>query len=444
MISPTRPSPPPPDRDAAAAAQPPPRPRRSWTLDVSRRRPRDTSSSDDLRGSKKLLSGADIANRTSTAPCTSWRGGVRSRWTWLSSNRAIEAMAPATRSPPPPSPASLTSSSAVSCAPKAAAYCRARCTASRTASSRACSTAGLSGRSRHPGPDTSTSSSRPRSTTRSPTASSRATVSRVCTVATGSPGARRSRTSRWTDDGAGLHRLDRVPGRRDDGGHLRLGGLAALQRRLPVAGAHADGDPDVGELRLDQQDGLAADDDLRFGELGEGAVHGDLRRVRRRDSGRRRGTARARRAGDVLLSGPHERRGVVVAVSNRIRAALTTTVLTTAATGFMAGCAAGGEDEEEQVAYCTDENGEIVDEDLCDDDRVGGGGGLFFLYLGGFRPGLPVGTVLPSGGTRINPTDSVARQRAGLPATGKVSAGQRVSGGIGSGIGNKAGTGAGS
>jgi hypothetical protein len=131
-----------------------------------------------------------------------------------------------------------------------------------------------------------------------------------------------------------------------------------------------------------------------------------------------------------------------MAVSNRIRAAFTTTVLATAATGFMAGCGADGE-EDEQVAYCTDENGEIVDEDLCDDDR-GGGGGLFFLYLGGFRPGLPVGTVLPRGGTRIDPRDSAARQRAGLPGTGKVSAGQRVSGGIGSGVGNKAGTGAGS
>jgi hypothetical protein len=135
---------------------------------------------------------------------------------------------------------------------------------------------------------------------------------------------------------------------------------------------------------------------------------------------------------------------VVVAVSNRIRAALTTTVLTTAATGFMAGCGTGDDEEQEQVAYCTDENGEIVDEDLCDDDRGGGlGGGLFFLYLGGFRPGLPVGTVLPSGGTRINPNDSAARQRAGLPGTGKVGAGQRVSGGIGSGIGDRAGTGAG-
>ncbi len=134
-----------------------------------------------------------------------------------------------------------------------------------------------------------------------------------------------------------------------------------------------------------------------------------------------------------------------MAVSNRVRAALTTTVLATAATGFMAGCGAGGE-EDEQVAYCTDENGEIVDEDLCDDDR-GGGGGLFFLYLGGFGRGLPVGTVLPSGGTRINPGDSAARQRAGLPGSGRVSGGTRVSGGIGSGVGgsgNRSGTGVGS
>lgn len=133
-----------------------------------------------------------------------------------------------------------------------------------------------------------------------------------------------------------------------------------------------------------------------------------------------------------------------MAVSNRVRSAVQTAALTTAATTFLAACAVDADDERDQVAYCTDENGEIVDEDLCDDDRGGGGGGLFFLYLGGFRSGLPVGTVLPSGGTRINPNDSVARQRAGLPASGKVSSGQRVSGGIGSGVGNKAGTGAGS
>jgi hypothetical protein len=131
-----------------------------------------------------------------------------------------------------------------------------------------------------------------------------------------------------------------------------------------------------------------------------------------------------------------------MAVSNRVRAALTTTVLTTAATGFLAGCGVGG--EEEQVAYCTDEDGKIVDDKFCDDGYNGPGAGFFFLYLGGFRSGLPVGTVLPRGGTRISPTDTTARRNAGLPSTGKVSAGTRVSGGIGSGVGNRVGTGAGS
>ena len=131
--------------------------------------------------------------------------------------------------------------------------------------------------------------------------------------------------------------------------------------------------------------------------------------------------------------------------SNRVRSALTTTVLATAATGFTAGCAV--DTEEEQRAYCVDEDGEIVDDEYCDDDYRGPGAGFFFLYLGGFRSGLPVGTVLPSGGTRIDPRDSAARQRAGLPGSGRVSSGTRVSGGIGSGVGgsgNRSGTGVGS
>ena len=136
-----------------------------------------------------------------------------------------------------------------------------------------------------------------------------------------------------------------------------------------------------------------------------------------------------------------------MAVSNRVRSALTTTVLATAATGFLTACGTE-EDEQEQVAYCTNEEGEVVDEELCDDDYRGPGAGFFFLYLGGFRPGLPVGTVLPSGGTRINPTDTQARQRAGLPSTGRVSSGTRVTGGIGSGVGGgsntRTGVGAGS
>jgi hypothetical protein len=126
-----------------------------------------------------------------------------------------------------------------------------------------------------------------------------------------------------------------------------------------------------------------------------------------------------------------------MAFGNRVRSALTTTVLATAATGFLAGC--GSEDEQEQVAYCTNEDGEVVDEDYCDDDYRGGGG-LFFLYLGAFRPGLPVGTVLPRGGTRVDPRDTAARQRYGLPAAGAVVAGTRVTGGIGSGVGGGSGS----
>ena len=133
-----------------------------------------------------------------------------------------------------------------------------------------------------------------------------------------------------------------------------------------------------------------------------------------------------------------------MAVSNRIRAALTTTVLATAATGFMAGCGVGGEDEEEQVAYCTDENGEIVDDDFCDDN-----------YSGGAGPLLPLPRRLPAAGCRSAPAarraapgstraTRAARQRAGLPASGKVTGGTRVSGGIGSGVGGRSGTGAGS
>jgi hypothetical protein len=121
-----------------------------------------------------------------------------------------------------------------------------------------------------------------------------------------------------------------------------------------------------------------------------------------------------------------------MAVSNRVRGALTTTVLATAASGFLSACGTD-DDEEEQVAYCTDEDGEIVDDDFCDEGYRGGG--LFFLYVGAFGRGLPVGTVLPGGGTRVDPRDTTARRNAGLPASGKVTGGTRVSGGIGSGSG---------
>ncbi len=127
--------------------------------------------------------------------------------------------------------------------------------------------------------------------------------------------------------------------------------------------------------------------------------------------------------------------------SNRSRSALTTTVLATAASGFLTSC--GDQYEERTVedaapVYCTNEAGEVVDDDYCDTGYNGGGGGLFFLYMGGGSH--RVGDRVAPGGVKVNAKDTAARAKAGLPGTGKVGNGTRVSGGIGSGVGGKAGT----
>ena len=129
-------------------------------------------------------------------------------------------------------------------------------------------------------------------------------------------------------------------------------------------------------------------------------------------------------------------------LSNRVRAALTTTVLATAATGFLASCGTEDEQATEQEVFCVDADGQVVDADLCDDDPGGGGTSLFFLHTaspGSYRAGDRV----RPGSTLIRASDAAARARAGLPSVGKV-AGTRVTGGIGSGVGGRAATGAGS
>ncbi len=124
--------------------------------------------------------------------------------------------------------------------------------------------------------------------------------------------------------------------------------------------------------------------------------------------------------------------------SNRTVQAFTTVVLTSAAAGFLAGCGTETEAEEQQV-YCADEQGRVVDEDYCDDGYRGGGSYFFFVgSFGGnsYRAGDRIpGRYLSGGVTRISPGDTAARQRAGLPGSGKVTGGTRVSGGIGSGTG---------
>lgn len=99
-------------------------------------------------------------------------------------------------------------------------------------------------------------------------------------------------------------------------------------------------------------------------------------------------------------------------------AAITALVL---AGGILTGCA----EQEETVVYCVDENDEIVDDDLCDEDGNTSNGGFFFFMAGNYNSGLRPGTKLDRNmGSRFSPTDTAAREKAGLPKTGKVTTGK--------------------
>ncbi len=124
---------------------------------------------------------------------------------------------------------------------------------------------------------------------------------------------------------------------------------------------------------------------------------------------------------------------------------LTSTFLLLAA-GGVAACD-NGEETRDEGFYCADENGVVVDEDNCDDDDDRGGGvgivPLFFIWhSSSYRPGYGVGTKLPPGGNRFAYNDRAARQRFGLPATGRISNGTiktSVVGKGGSGTGKSTG-----
>ena len=134
--------------------------------------------------------------------------------------------------------------------------------------------------------------------------------------------------------------------------------------------------------------------------------------------------------------------------SNRAKAAITTVSLTGAAMGFLTACGAGGGESENEAreVYCVDEQDNVVDEEQCEEAERNGGVGLgglpFFFLLGSFGGNrYGVGQRIPQqytgSATRVNPSDTSARSRNGLPGTGRVSSGTRVSGGIGSGsVGN--------
>ncbi len=118
---------------------------------------------------------------------------------------------------------------------------------------------------------------------------------------------------------------------------------------------------------------------------------------------------------------------------------LTSTFLLLAA-GGVAAC--DNDDTQDEAFYCADENGTVVDEDYCDDDndRAGGGVGivpLFFIWhSSSYRPGYAVGTKLPAGGSRFAYNDRAARQRFGLPASGRISNGTIKTSVVGKGGGS--------
>lgn len=129
--------------------------------------------------------------------------------------------------------------------------------------------------------------------------------------------------------------------------------------------------------------------------------------------------------------------------SNRVKAVISTVSLTGAAMGWLTACGTGDDENEAREVYCVDEQDQVVDDDQCEEAERHGGfvGGLpFFFLVGGFGGNrYSVGQRIPStytgAATRVNPSDSTARRNSGMPSSGRVSSGTRITGGIGSGGG---------
>jgi hypothetical protein len=103
--------------------------------------------------------------------------------------------------------------------------------------------------------------------------------------------------------------------------------------------------------------------------------------------------------------------------------ALSSTFLLLAAGG--AAACDNDSDYHEEGFYCADADGVIVDEDYCDDDDGGGGfgPGFFIWHSTGYRSGYPIGSRLPSGGSKFAYNDKAARSSFGLPPSGRISNG---------------------
>lgn len=121
---------------------------------------------------------------------------------------------------------------------------------------------------------------------------------------------------------------------------------------------------------------------------------------------------------------------------------LTSTFLLLAA-GGAAACDSGNKYHDEGF-YCADANGVIVDEDYCDDNRsYHSGGGYYIWHSPSYRSGYPVGSKLPTGGSKFAYNDAASRSKFGLPSSGKIGNGTvktSVVGKGGSGTTSKSGS----
>lgn len=100
------------------------------------------------------------------------------------------------------------------------------------------------------------------------------------------------------------------------------------------------------------------------------------------------------------------------------------------AAGGMAACDSDENPNEDGHFYCVDANNQVVDEDICDDSDGSSSNGFFFMYLGssmhtpsGGYSTYPVGSRLPANAPKFSVNDTKARQKFGLPATGRVANG---------------------
>jgi hypothetical protein len=98
-----------------------------------------------------------------------------------------------------------------------------------------------------------------------------------------------------------------------------------------------------------------------------------------------------------------------------------------------AGGAAACDSYHREGFYCADGNGVIVDESYCDSGYHGGVVPFFIWHSPSYRAGYPIGYRLPAGGSRFPYNDTAARQRFGLPTTGRIGNGTIKSNVVGKG-----------